>query len=85
MIDRLGDESSETDAAVVAVETQGNHVLKLNSGDFSLYHDSRFCSAHVFNSIQVYLFSAFHDTNRCKAALQRIKVSTIYLVVVYQW
>ncbi len=32
MFDRLGDESSETDAAVVAVETQGNHVLKPNSG-----------------------------------------------------
>ncbi len=24
------------------------------------------------NSIQVYLYSAFHDTNRCKAALQKI-------------
>ncbi len=24
-------------------------------------------------SIQVYLYSAFHDTNRCKAALQEIK------------
>ncbi len=24
------------------------------------------------NSIQVYLYSAFHDANRCKAALHRI-------------
>ncbi len=24
------------------------------------------------NSIQVYLYSAFHDTNRCKAALQKM-------------
>ncbi len=27
----------------------------------------------IFNSIQVYLYSAFHDTNLCKAALQEIK------------
>ncbi len=25
-----------------------------------------------FNSIQIYLYSTFHDTNRCKAALQKI-------------
>ncbi len=34
-----------------------------------------------FNSIQVYLYSAFHYANRCKAALQKIEVSTLYLVV----
>ncbi len=38
-----------------------------------------------FNSIQVYLYSAFHDANHCKAALQKIKVSTLYLVIAYQW
>lgn len=48
MFDRLGEESSEADAAVVAVETQGNCAPKLNSSVFSLYHDSRFCTAHVF-------------------------------------
>ncbi len=60
MIDRLGDESSETDAAIVSVETQGNHVLKLNSGDFSLYHQTP-GFAQLMCSIQVYLYSAFHD------------------------
>ncbi len=25
----------------------------------------------IFNSIQVYLFSTFHDTNHCNAALQK--------------
>ncbi len=29
-------------------------------------------------SIQVYLYSAFHDTNRCKAALQ--KVLSFYII-----
>lgn len=33
---RLGDDSSETDAAVVAVETQGKHVPKLISDTFLL-------------------------------------------------
>ncbi len=33
----------------------------------------------TFNSIQVYLSSAFHNTNRCKAALQEVKFP-IYLV-----
>ncbi len=37
--------------------------------------------AFQLNSIQVYLYSAFHDANRCKAALQKIKVSTLYLVI----
>ncbi len=27
---------------------------------------------------QVYFYSAFHDTNHCKVALQKIKDSTIY-------
>ncbi len=35
--------------------------------------------------IQVYLYSVFHDANRSKAALQKIKVSTLYLVIAYQW
>ncbi len=35
------------------------------------------------NSIQVYLHSAFHDANLCKAALQKMKVSTLYLVIAY--
>ncbi len=39
----------------------------------------------VYNSIQVYLYSAFHDRNSCKAALQKETVSTLYLVVAYQW
>ncbi len=38
-----------------------------------------------YNSIQVYMYSAFHDANRCKGALQKIKVSTLYLVIAYQW
>ncbi len=31
-----------------------------------------FYTALKFSSIQVYLYSAFHDTNHCKAALQKI-------------
>uniref|UniRef100_A0A671LYF4 Ig-like domain-containing protein n=1 Tax=Sinocyclocheilus anshuiensis TaxID=1608454 RepID=A0A671LYF4_9TELE len=38
----------------------------------------------LFNSIQVYLYSTFHDTNHCKATLQKIKFLQ-YLVVAYQW
>ncbi len=34
-------------------------------------------------SIQIHLYNAFHDTNLCKAALQNIKVSTLYLGVGY--
>ncbi len=30
------------------------------------------CVYIKFRSIQVYLYSAFHDANRCKAALQKI-------------
>ncbi len=37
------------------------------------------------NSIKVLLYSAFHNANIYKAALQKIKVSTLYLVVAYQW
>ena len=37
-----------------------------------------------FNSIQVYLYSAFYDTNHYKATLQKIKFLQ-YLVVAYQW
>ncbi len=34
-----------------------------------------------FNSIQVYLYSAFYDTNCCKAALQEIKfLQYIYIL-----
>ncbi len=34
-------------------------------------------------SIQVYLYSAFHEANRCKAALLDITFSTLYLVIAY--
>ncbi len=47
-----------------------------------------FKTSHIFNvghSIQVYLYSAFHDANCCKAALQKMKYSTLYLVIAYQW
>ena len=37
-----------------------------------------------FNSIQVYLYSAFNDTNHCKATLQKNKFLQ-YLGVAYQW
>lgn len=37
-----------------------------------------------FNSIQVYFYSALHDANHCNAALPKIKVSTLYLLVAYQ-
>ncbi len=30
-----------------------------------------FCTFLIFNSIQVYLYSTFHDTNHCNAALQK--------------
>ncbi len=33
-----------------------------------LFHEEQV----INNSIQVYLYSAFHDTNHCKAALQKI-------------
>uniref|UniRef100_A0A9J7XQI9 Transposase Tc1-like domain-containing protein n=1 Tax=Cyprinus carpio carpio TaxID=630221 RepID=A0A9J7XQI9_CYPCA len=36
-----------------------------------------------FNAIQVYLYSAFYDTNHCKGTLQKIKFLQ-YLVVAYQ-
>ncbi len=32
----------------------------------------------VVSQIQVYLYSAFHDTNRCKAALQEINFYNIF-------
>ncbi len=35
----------------------------------------------MLNSIHVNLYSASHNKNRCKAALQKIKVSTLYLVI----
>ncbi len=42
----------------------------------------RICNWRIYLSIYlVYLYSAFHDANRCKAALQKIKVSTLYLVI----
>ncbi len=31
------------------------------------------------HSIQVYLYSTFHDTNHCKAALQEIKYILQYI------
>ncbi len=35
----------------------------------------------ALSSIQVYLYSAFYDTNRCKAALQEIKfLQYIYIL-----
>ncbi len=37
-----------------------------------IIRSSKWLSVIQFNSIQVYLCSAFHDTNRCKAALQKI-------------
>jgi len=39
----------------------------------------------LFNSIKVYLYSVFHDANHCKAALQKIQVSTLYKVIAYPW
>ncbi len=37
---------------------------------------------NINNSI---LNSAFDNANHCKAALQKIKVSTLYLVIANQW
>ncbi len=36
-------------------------------------------------TIQVYLYSAFHNANHCKAALEKITVSTLYLVIAKKW
>ncbi len=32
-----------------------------------------YIEVYAFNSIQLYLYSAFHYTNHCKAALQEMK------------
>ncbi len=39
----------------------------------------------LYKTVKQKKYSAFHDANRCKAALQKIEVSTLYLVRAYQW
>ncbi len=44
-----------------------------------MYLFSLYCFvSKVVSQIQVYLYSAFHDTNRCKAALQEINFYNIF-------
>uniref|UniRef100_A0A9J8B5B7 PiggyBac transposable element-derived protein domain-containing protein n=1 Tax=Cyprinus carpio carpio TaxID=630221 RepID=A0A9J8B5B7_CYPCA len=58
------------------------HLLSLGTGACGTVRANR--KGIQFNSIQVYLYSAFYDTNHYKATLQKIKFLQ-YLVVAYQW
>jgi len=59
--------------------------LKRTQPILSCTHHSSLCPDVKFYLIQIYLFSAFHNTHRFKAALQKINASSLqFKVICYQ-